>query len=137
MNQIKMASSFLIINLKRIRGIILKEGDIFSFGEDNIPFGNYVQRLKKKVITFEICSEENHKETIQFNDLKIKELENIIEDLKEKNQNLIETLNRRNKNLDETFPNAWKEKKIIVIVDSNIFVEHGVKVFDVLKIMEY
>ena len=119
---------------KRVKGLILKEGDIISFGGgNNIPYGNCVTSLKRKVITFEFSSEEDLKENIKENSKKVKELENQILVLKEKNEIYKETLRRRDLNLKEVYPSCWKDKKIIAIVDANVFIKHGVRVFDILK----
>ncbi len=37
-----------------------------------------------------------------------------------------DSIERRNKILNETFPSFWKDKKIVVIPDTNVFVDHGV-----------
>ena len=92
-----------------------------------------MKNLKRKVITFEFFSDENVKENIRLNSLREKELEKELQDLKERNKILIETLRKRDKNLKEIFPKSWKDKRIIVIVDSNIFVRYGTKVFEILK----
>ena len=119
---------------KRVRGCILKEGDVISFGGGkNIPYGNCVINLKRKVVTFEICSEENDKDKINHFNKREKEIENELAKIKEINEGLKERLRRRDKNIKEIFPRNWGKKKVIVIVDTNIFIKYGEKTFHNLK----
>lgn len=112
---------------KRIRGIILKPGDIISFGGgNNIPYGNFVKTLTRKVITFNFNSEDSVNSSLNSNILRQKELENELDSLKHSYKILNDSIERRNKILNETFPSFWKDKKIVVIPDTNIFVDHGV-----------
>lgn len=119
---------------KRIRGIILKPGDIISFGGgNNIPYGNFVKTLTRKVITFNFNSEDSVNSSLNSNILRQKELENELDSLKHSYKILNDSIERRNKILNETFPSFWKDKKIVVIPDTNIFVDHGVISFKILN----
>ncbi len=119
---------------KRIRGIILKPGDIIAFGGgNNIPYGNCVKTLTRKVIAFNVNSEDSVNASLNSNILRQKEIENELDSLKESYKILKDSLERRNKVFNETFPSIWKDKGIVVIPDANVFVDFGVITFENLK----
>ncbi len=69
---------------KRLRSIILKPGYIISFGGgNNIPYGNCVKTLTRKVITFNFNSEDSVNSSLNSNILRQKELESELDRLKE------------------------------------------------------